>query len=116
MRAFFDNGFGVSIIDDGYGSQSGLYELAVLKGTPDDFRLTYDTPITNDVIGWLTWEQAQAIVKEVSELCPDCEVPQDDWNADWDEDEWDAEPTEADSLALTFLNIQGDYLDGAKSV
>ena len=47
----FPNGFGASVIDDGYGAQGGLYELAVLG---PDGKITYDTPLTNDVLGYLT--------------------------------------------------------------
>src|SRR5690554_2603794 len=37
-----------------YGGEKGLYELTVLD---DNGNLDYTTPITNDVIGWLTWEE-----------------------------------------------------------
>ncbi len=47
----FPNGFGASVIDDGYGGRHGLYELAVLDA---DGHLTYDTPVTDDVLGHLT--------------------------------------------------------------
>ena len=47
----FPNGYGASVINDGYGARAGLYELAVLG--PDD-HLTYDTPVTDDVLGHLT--------------------------------------------------------------
>jgi hypothetical protein len=48
----FDNGLGASVVSHqfSYGGKSGLYELAVLDKNGD---LTYDTPVTNDVIGWL---------------------------------------------------------------
>ena len=46
----FDNGYGVSVIDYGYGSHQGLLEMAVIH----DDRLCYSTPITSDVIGHLT--------------------------------------------------------------
>jgi hypothetical protein len=51
-RITFDNGYGASVVKTphSYGGDKGLYELAVL-GT--DGHLTYDTPITNDVIGYL---------------------------------------------------------------
>ena len=47
----FANGYGASVINDGYGREEGLYELAVLG---PDGHLTYDTPITDDVLGYLT--------------------------------------------------------------
>lgn len=48
----FANGYGASVIrhDFSYGHEAGKWELAVLK----DDRCTYDTPITDDVIGWLS--------------------------------------------------------------
>jgi hypothetical protein len=46
----FPNGYSASVIDDGYGAEDGLYELAVLR----DGKIVYDTPITDDVLGWLT--------------------------------------------------------------
>lgn len=49
----FDNGYGVSIVSHkySYGGEKGLYELAILDS---DGKLTYDTEITNDVLGYLT--------------------------------------------------------------
>lgn len=51
-QAYFINGYGISIIkhDDSYGRADNKWEIAVLKGD----ELCYDTPITDDVIGWLT--------------------------------------------------------------
>jgi hypothetical protein len=51
-RITFDNGYGASVVKTpySYGGKDGLYELAVL-GT--DGHLTYDTPVTSDVIGYL---------------------------------------------------------------
>lgn len=47
----FPNGYGASVVNDGYGARAGLYELAVLDA---DGHLTYETPITDDVLGYLT--------------------------------------------------------------
>lgn len=51
-QAYFINGYGISIIkhDGSYGRASNKWEIAVLRGE----ELCYDTPITDDVIGWLT--------------------------------------------------------------
>ncbi len=51
---FFENGYGVSVITGpgAYGAND-QYELAVLIGSDGEWSLTYDTPITNDVLGYL---------------------------------------------------------------
>ena len=48
----FDNGYGASVVrhEYSYGGKDGLYELAVLDSNGE---LTYATPVTNDVIGYL---------------------------------------------------------------
>jgi hypothetical protein len=67
---FFPNGYGVSIVqhDFSYGNEQGLWELAVLKGNENDWILCYDTPITDNVLGDLTEEEANSIVDKVSSL------------------------------------------------
>ena len=68
---FFPNGYGVSIVRHqfSYGGNRGLFELAVLAGdSPDNFELTYDTPITCDVIGNLSADEALEIAEQVSQL------------------------------------------------
>ena len=62
------NGYSASIIRNAmsYGHQDGLYELAVLRGG----RIVYDTPITGDVIGWLTPADAVEIVHQIAALPP----------------------------------------------
>lgn len=48
---------------------NGLFEVAVLKKVTDDnYRLCYNTPITDDVIGWLTNEQVIEILEQIKEL------------------------------------------------
>ena len=64
MRMKFDNGYGVSVISDGYGSESGLKELAVLHNGG----ICYDTPITSDVIGHLTDTEVMEIIEQVKQL------------------------------------------------
>ena len=55
-RIMFENGYGVSVVchSFSYGGKNGLYEVAVLD---TDCDLTYDTDVTDDVIGHLTPEQ-----------------------------------------------------------
>tara|TARA_R100000353_G_scaffold100818_1_gene73137 strand:+ start:262 stop:477 length:216 start_codon:yes stop_codon:yes gene_type:complete len=64
-RQFFDNGYGVSIINNQFSY--GL-ELAVLKGTKDDYDICYDTPITDDVIGYLNPKTLQETIELVKAL------------------------------------------------
>ncbi len=47
----FENGYGASVVkhDVSYGGKMGLYEIAVLDSKGD---LCYDTPITDDVVGF----------------------------------------------------------------
>ena len=66
-RMHFDNGYGVSVVSHtySYGGRDGLYEVAVLD---KDDNLTYDTSVTNDVIGYLTKEDVTDVMKKVQEL------------------------------------------------
>lgn len=63
----FPNGYGASVISSrySYGGKYGLYELAVLNSKGN---LTYDTPITNDVIGHLTGEQVEGLLLRIWNL------------------------------------------------
>lgn len=63
----FPNGYGASVVlsDISYGSEDGLYELAVLG---QDGHLTYATAITNDVLGWLTEGDVRTALARVAEL------------------------------------------------
>ena len=65
-REFYPNGYGVSIIPD--IDNSSFYEVAVLKGTEEEYDICYETPITDDVIKGLTLSQAHEIAKQISEL------------------------------------------------
>ena len=66
-RIHFENGYGVSVVSHtySYGGKNGLFEIAVLD---KDGNLTYDTPVTNDVIGYLTEEDVSDVMKQVQEL------------------------------------------------
>ena len=64
MKIKFENGYGVSIIEHGYGSESGLKELAVLHNGG----ICYDTPITDDVLGYLTDAAMMEIIEQVKQL------------------------------------------------
>ena len=87
MQTKFANGWGVSIITFGYGSDEGLLELAVfdLNG-----RIHYDNPVANgDVVGWLTEAEADALAKEVASWRPDQfpSEPEDSWYESLEEEE-----------------------------
>ena len=72
----FDNGYGASVIKTkySYGGPSGLYELAVLRAgpgypaNPDDWSLEYSTPVTNDVLGYLSKRSVTAALKAIQAL------------------------------------------------
>jgi hypothetical protein len=72
-RVFFGNGRGVSIIRHkySYGGASGLFELAVLDSSGD---FDYSTPVTGDVLGYLTVEEVLNAMKAVSELPAELEA------------------------------------------
>lgn len=66
----FPNSYGVSVVrfPGSYGYQNDLYEVAVIKGTEDDFELCYDTPITEDVLGHRDEIDVEIILEEVAAL------------------------------------------------
>jgi len=69
----FENGFGASVVQNtySYGGNEGLWELAVLKFSgPDikDYKLTYDTPITDDVIGHLNEAEVEEYLEKIEAL------------------------------------------------
>jgi hypothetical protein len=63
----FDNGYGASIVrtEFTYGGRDGLYELAVLD---KHGHITYDTPITSDVIGYLEEGGVTKILEQIQLL------------------------------------------------
>ena len=66
-RMMFENGFGVSVVSHtfSYGGKDGLFEVAVLDSNGD---LTYDTSVTNDVIGYLNTDEVTEIMEQVQSL------------------------------------------------
>ena len=70
-KIFFENGYGVSVIQNeySYGGKAGLYELVVLLRHEDgDYSLCYDTPITDDVLGWLSPQDVTDAMIKVQQL------------------------------------------------
>ena len=67
----FDNGYGASVVRyrGPYSFDEGLYELAVARFDEfDRYEFVYDTPITGDVLGWLTEDQVMQKLKEIEAL------------------------------------------------
>ena len=72
-RFKFDNEYGASVVKHwgSYGHERDLWELAVIwysHPEKDIWYLTYDTDITDDVIGYLTDEEVISILKQINEL------------------------------------------------
>ena len=65
-RTQFDNGYEVSVVKSphSYGGDKGLYELAIFK----DGDICYDTPITDDVIGYLRPEDVTDVIEKIEKL------------------------------------------------
>ena len=66
-RIIFDNGYGATIVQGphSYGGADGLYELAVL-GKNDE--ISYDTPVTGDVEGYLSEAQVTDLLIKIQQL------------------------------------------------
>jgi hypothetical protein len=67
---FFPNGYGVSVVrfPGSYGYQEGLYEVAVLKGSKENYELCYDTSVADDVMGHRDERDVEIIMEEVEAL------------------------------------------------
>ena len=69
----FGNSYGASVVrhEHSYGSDHGKWELAVIKfysDNNDDWSLTYETPITEDVIGHLDDASVETLLHQISNL------------------------------------------------
>jgi len=60
----FNNGYGASVIKNyaSYGNEENLWELAVLN---PEGRIDYTTSISDDVVGYLTEEEAEEILNQI---------------------------------------------------
>jgi hypothetical protein len=65
-RIFFPNGFGASIAEGGI-AYGGL-EIAVLRGNTESSELTYNTSVTDDVLGYLTPDMVDPILRDIAAL------------------------------------------------
>jgi len=63
----YANGYGASIIidDNSYGGLAGLYEIAVLGKNGE---IVYNTPITNDVLGYLSEQEVTETLIKIKNL------------------------------------------------
>lgn len=75
----FDNGYGASVVQftvggflgaGSYGAAAGQWELAVIKFEGDGWHINYDTPITDDVLGFLTDAEVQETLARIRDLPP----------------------------------------------
>jgi len=63
----FDNKMGASVIrhEGSYGFKDNKWELAVLD---EEGHIDYSTEITNDVIGYLDWQEVSALLRRIQAL------------------------------------------------
>lgn len=67
----FENDYGASVVKHmgSYGHHEDLWELAVIVfDSGDNWDLTYNTPITCDVEGYLTDEEVRDLLRRIKEL------------------------------------------------
>lgn len=72
----FTNNYGASVVRNAhsYGNEEGLWELAVIYWpVPENldifgFDLTYDTPITGDVVGHLSIQEVHELLDQIEAL------------------------------------------------
>jgi hypothetical protein len=74
---FFENNYGVSVVRyknptsgtySTYTANEDEWEVAVIYGNENDWEITYNTPITDDVIGNLTESEVDRIMGQVQRL------------------------------------------------
>lgn len=71
----FDNNYGASVVRSfasSLGAEQGLYEIVVLD---EKMNVTYETPICNRAIGFLTEEEVTEIMIEIQNLPPHTPTP-----------------------------------------
>lgn len=63
----FDNGYGASVVWNSfsYGGKDMLFEIAVLD---KDGEICYDTPVSQDVIGWLDFAGVAEVLDKIKAL------------------------------------------------
>lgn len=80
----FDNGYGASVVRfnhlgaHSYGGDHGLWELAVLRyddSEPGGYQLDYDTPVAEDVVGYLSDAEVQEYLRQIRALDENGQAP-----------------------------------------
>ena len=71
---FFDNGYGVSVVNIESEILGNNLELAILKGTTYGWDICYDTPITGDVVKNLTEKELIETINDVKSLPKESEA------------------------------------------
>jgi len=63
----FPNGYGASVVSgpNTYGGNDGLFEVAVLDNNGE---ITYNTPVTGDVIGFLDFADVADVLNKIKAL------------------------------------------------
>lgn len=68
----FENGYGASVVKSpySYGGEIGQWELGVIffDAETDEWHLTYDTPVTNDVVGYLSDSEVRDLLHRIKKL------------------------------------------------
>lgn len=67
----FPNGYGASVIQGGvaFGSDTAPFELAIVQfNYDDDYQMCYNTPITHDVLGYLTESKVLGLLNQIQQL------------------------------------------------
>jgi len=66
-RFRFSNGYGASVVchEFSYGGREGFYEIAVLDRNGE---ITYSTPITGDVLGWIPEIEIDSWLQQIAAL------------------------------------------------
>jgi hypothetical protein len=73
----FENNYGASVVRFGwrkgigyasYTSNENEWELAIIRWKGDDFELDYKTEIADDVLGHLTENEVEKVLKDISKL------------------------------------------------
>jgi hypothetical protein len=76
---FFENGYGVSVVRykgayipnggySSYTSNENEWEVAVIYGNENEWEISYNTHITDDVLGHLTEGEVDWVMIQVQEL------------------------------------------------